>query len=214
MVSWESIGFRSFRKGGTEKVKAFTKAVNFVITALLVLVIAGSIGLSVAGRRSPDGIPTVAGHKVLNVLSGSMAPAINVGDVIIVEPLAPDRELKEGDVVTFRAGGAKDMLITHRIVGTVMANDEPAAYVTKGDANDAQDLAPITRDQVVGVYVGRIPYFGYVANFVRTPIGVVLLLVIPGLLIIIGEVRNIYQILLEEEQKKAQARAEAQQEGR
>lgn len=194
--------------------KLALKALNYLVTSVLVLIIGASLFLSLSGRRSPDRIPTVAGKKVLNVLSGSMEPAISAGDVIIIRPLAPKEELKEGDVVTYKAtntkGATQQMLITHRVIGILSVNDKPTAYMTKGDANDSKDLHPISRDQVVGVYVGRIPYFGYLAGFLRTPLGVILLLVIPGLLVIAGEVRKIYVILSEEEQKKA--KAEAQQE--
>ena len=91
--------------------------------------------------QGADRIPAVFDYKVLSVLSGSMEPAIRTGDVIIVEPLRPEHEIREGDVITFRAADAPDMLITHRVIGIVSVNGEPAAYVTKGDANEAPDLS-------------------------------------------------------------------------
>lgn len=193
--------------------KILLKVLNYTVTLILVLIIGTSLFLTLSARRSPDRIPTMAGRKILNVLSGSMEPGISPGDVIIVRPPGPAEELKEGDVVTFKAqekGASRQVLITHRIVGIVYVNEKPTAYVTKGDANDSKDLHPIGRDQVVGVYAGRIPYFGYVANFIKTPLGIILLLVIPGLLAIAGEVHKIYKILSEEEQRKAAA--ELQQE--
>ncbi|MFZ5827749.1 MAG: signal peptidase I [Bacillota bacterium] len=194
--------------------KILLKVLNYTVTLILVLIIGTSLFLTLSARRSPDRIPTLAGRKILNVLSGSMEPGISAGDVIIIRPLGPAEELKEGDVVTFKAnekGASRQVLITHRIIGIVYVNEKPSAYVTKGDANDSKDLYPVSRDQVVGVYAGRIPYFGFVANFLKTPLGIILLLVIPGLLAIAGEVRKIYQILTEEEQRKAAA-AEVQQE--
>jgi len=186
------------------------KILNYAFTTLLVLIIAASAFLALSTRASKDRVPTLAGRKVLTVLSGSMEPAIHTGDVIVVRPLAQGELPKEGDVITFRAGPENqmkdDMLITHRVMGIVLINDKPSAWVTKGDANDSQDLTPVSLPQIVGTYSWRVPYFGYVVNFLRTPLGVVLLLVIPGVVLIAGEIRKIYQILMEAEAAKAKAK--------
>lgn len=182
--------------------KILLRILSGAVTAVLFVAVAGSVLLVLAGRRASDGIPTVLDYKVLSVLSGSMEPAISTGDVIIVEPLKPEQEIREGDVITFRAPDAPDMLITHRVIGIVSVNGEPAAYVTKGDANDAPDLTPVQRFQIVGIQRWRIRYYGYLTQFMQTKTGVISLVIVPGVLLMALEVRKIIQIVAEEEKAK------------
>lgn len=179
--------------------KTLAKVLNWVATGVLVLLILAVVLLSFSARRSQDRIPTLAGNKILTVLSGSMEPAIHTGDVVIVRPLSPEEEIREGDVITFRTKEKADMLITHRVRGIVSVNGVPKAYVTKGDANDSEDLSTVARTQVVGKYAWRIPYFGYLVSFLRKPLGIILCVVLPGLILIAGEFRTIWQILNESE---------------
>lgn len=187
--------------------KTIGTVLNVVITVVLVVIILGASVLAITARRSPDKIPTVMGRKVLTVLSGSMEPRIHTGDVIIVNPLRATDEIKEGDVVTFRVKDKPDMLITHRIVGTILVNGKPLAFTTKGDANDSPDLSPIGRDQVLGKYQSRVLYAGYLTQFMHKPIGIVVLLILPGVILIGSEVRKIYLTLAEAEAQKAKAQA-------
>ncbi len=78
------------------------------------------------------------GYSVFNVATGSMAPTINQNDIIVVKRYD---NYEVGDIVTFKSDNE---YITHRIV-TVNENN----YVTKGDANNAKDVA-ITKDKVIG----------------------------------------------------------------
>jgi signal peptidase len=179
--------------------KRLLKVLNVVLTVALVGVVLSTIFLAISARRSSDSIPTVSGNKVLTVLSGSMEPKIHTGDVIIVKPLLASDEVREGDIITFRTQEKADMLITHRVVGVVSVNGKAAAYVTKGDSNDSQDLSTVGRDQLVGRYSWRVPYFGYVASFLRKPVGIVLVIILPGLFVIGTEVRKMWLLLAEAE---------------
>jgi len=183
-------------------VKILWRILSGTVTAVLSVVLVATVVLAITGRRAPDRIPAILDYKILSVLSGSMEPAIKTGDVIIVEPLKPDQEIVEGDVITFRAADVPDMLITHRVVGIVSVNGEPAAYVTKGDNNDTVDLSPVTRAQIVGIQRWRVPYYGYLSEFMRTPTGIISLVIVPGVLLIAMEIRKIVLMVLEEEKAK------------
>ncbi len=182
--------------------KLVLKLLNVIVTLVLVLVIIVAVGLTVSARFSGDRVPTVYGYKILNVLSGSMEPVIQTGDAIVIRPLSEGEKIGEGDIITFHTGENEDILITHRVVGVVSINGEPAAYVTKGDANDSEDLFTVARDQIVGIYEWRLPYFGYISNFVHKPVGIIMCIIIPALLIIGSELIKIYKVLEEEERAK------------
>lgn len=188
--------------------KRLMKIMNGVISALLVLLILGVGFVALTAKRSPDGIPTFRDYKALSVISGSMEPSIHTGDVIIIRPVARIEEIADGEIITFRAKEKQDMLITHRVIGVVKVNGVPKALFTKGDANESEDLSTVSFDQVVGRYEYRVPYFGYVSSFIRKPIGVLLVVILPGLALIAMEFRKIWQALSEAEAAKALGQAE------
>lgn len=91
-------------------------------------------------------VPTVVlGWQPVTIISGSMAPTVQPGHVVVVEPFA-DQTLEQGDVVTYRDVDV-DRLVTHRIA----AIDEDGTITTKGDANAVDDPVPLTEDRIVGV---------------------------------------------------------------
>ena len=121
------------------------------------------------------------------VFTGSMEPAIPVGSIVVIKPVDPE-SLKEGDIICFKL--SEPTSITHRIV-----NITNEGFITKGDANEDPDQWIVKRENVIGKAIFTIPYIGYLGYFVRTPIGFILLIVIPASLIIITEIRNIIKEL-------------------
>lgn len=107
-------------------------------------------------------VPRIIGAVPLTVLTGSMVPKFNPGDLIITMPVDGD-EVKTGDIITFQPESANPLLITHRVVSTGFTVSGEKVIVTKGDANDANDPS-IIPDQVMGKYIYHIPYLGWVAN--------------------------------------------------
>lgn len=177
-----------------------------LVTGGLILVIIAAAVLGFSARQSRDRIPTILGHKILTVISGSMEPAIHTGDVIIVEPTGDTVDYQVGDVLTFRSKENPNLLITHRVVGIFTINDQ-RLYMTKGDANDTEDLSPVAPSQVLGRYRWRVPYFAYLSNFIRQPLGIVLFVIVPGLVLIGLEFRKIWRALAEAEAPRAPAGA-------
>jgi len=117
------------------------------------------------------------------VYTGSMEPAIPVGSVVVIK-LANPENLKIGDIICFQL--SQPTSITHRII-----NITSQGFITKGDANEDPDQWTVKKENVIGKAIFTIPYIGYIGYFVRTPIGFILLIVIPATLIIIIEIRNI-----------------------
>jgi signal peptidase len=117
------------------------------------------------------------------VYTGSMEPAIPVGSVVVIKPVDPNT-LQINDIICFRL--SEPPSITHRI-----ANITSEGFLTKGDANEDPDQWTVKKESVIGKVIFTIPFVGYIGYFVRTPIGFVLLILIPASLIIIIEIRSI-----------------------
>ena len=149
-------------------------AVAIVMVASVVLVVA------IATRFSKDQQYTAFGHPILVVISGSMSPAIDTGDLIFdngVSGAAANR-LHKGQIITFADAPGSKTIITHRIVKVVRQNGN-VFYRTKGDANNAPDATLRPASTVIGTYAGRIPRGGYFLANLHKPIVLLLFLLAP-----------------------------------
>lgn len=131
-------------------------------------------------------VPEVVGadHSFV-VLSGSMRPTLQPGDVVVERSASPD-DIRRGDVVTFyRPGttGADRERITHRVVA-IERTDHGVAYRTKGDHNDHRDPWLVDQSHVVGVVWFHIPVAGRALLLVRDSGLQPLLLVGAGVLLL------------------------------
>ena len=108
-------------------------------------------------------LPMPFGYGAAVVLSGSMEPEFSKGDLIIVKE-TEDFDLN--DIVVFDSGTS---LVVHRVVG--IGKDE---VVTKGDANNVED-EPISRTAVKGKVLFWIPHLGTFVEFMKTPIGIIII---------------------------------------
>jgi signal peptidase len=135
------------------------------------------------------------GWHVDVVFSGSMKPALNVGSMVITRPVAA-QDINVGDIITFYSPLSEE-LTSHRVIG--VENGLSLGFRTKGDANEEPDDLIVPAADVVGIICLQLPYFGYASHFVKTRLGLLLTLCLPGLIIIILEVINIRRILKEKE---------------
>ena len=135
-------------------------------------------------------IPFFFGVKSLTVLSGSMEPTIEVGDIVVVRQI-PAAEARVGDVVTFRDPGDRDRLITHR-VRRISVADGAVSFETKGDANTSVEEWDIAKDGTIGLVMYRVPKLGYVLFYVHGALGRLLLVVVPALLLGAYEIWRIW----------------------
>lgn len=98
----------------------------------------------------------LSGWDPVVVTSGSMRPAIDPGDVVLIEALDPDDLALEGQVITFVDPFDESRTITHRVLGV----DDRGHYITRGDANLDTDSLAVAPDQVIGVGRLLVPIVG------------------------------------------------------
>lgn len=112
-----------------------------------------------------SGVLAWRGYHLYIVGTGSMAPAIVAGDVVLDGP--PTGSYHPGQIITFRHSALTTDLVTHRVAGL-----RSGTIQTKGDANRTADAWDIRPDQVQGVVVWRLPRLGYLFVFLRKPAGI------------------------------------------
>ena len=128
---------------------------------------------------------------------------LHVGDLLILQGVDPkdlNTNYPNSDIIVFHSA-ATDELIVHRIAASDEINGT-LYFHTKGDGNslikwpnpippEYYDTLPIeppvgvSQDQVVGRVIFRIPWVGNIVLFMRTPSGLILVVVLVALLIII-----------------------------
>ena len=154
------------------RIKLIGRIVSIALTVVLAVLLACNLYLIAARAITGDPQPTVFGYSSAVVVSGSMSGAIEVNDMVIChreESYAP------GDVITFKSGSS---VVTHRIV-----KETQDGFVTKGDANNTTDLEPVLPEQVIGRVVLVVPKVGQLIAALRTPLGMICLVLIGYILI-------------------------------
>ena len=136
------------------------------------------------------------------VLSGSMEPVYHVGSLIYVKDV-DYRELEVGDAITFMLN--EDTVATHRIMEVLVDEEDPETirYITKGDANDAQDGSPVHYKNVIGKPVFTIPYLGYISNYIQNPPGLYVAIAAGAILIMLVFLPDLFENDEKEETEKS-----------
>lgn len=166
-----------------------TKWLNMVGNVLFIFLLITMLLLNIFLLQSSfsGGVPKISGYQLYIVLSGSMSPTFNTGSMVVVQA-QPASEVLVGDVITYRQPGS-EKLTTHRVVE--ISKEEGLSFITRGDANDTVDVEAVPAKNVVGKVVFALPYVGYVISFAKTTMGLIFLFIVPGLLILVLEVRNL-----------------------
>lgn len=137
--------------------------------------------------------PNLLGMKSFAVLSGSMEPKIPVGSIVFVDEVE-SATLQTGDVITYNLSGST--MVTHRVVEVDVENQ---SIITKGDANEVEDGAPVSFSQVVGKMKMHVPYLGYISIYIRTPLGIAAAC---GVLIVVVLLTFLPEVFKKEEETK------------
>lgn len=169
-----------------EKTTARHKSLTVLGTVLCIILIPILIincTLIIKSYTNKDEVPSIGGVLPLIVLTDSMYPEIHGGDLIICK--AGDAEaVEEGDIIAFfDPAGNGTSIVTHR-VADVTEKDGEIAFITKGDANNTEDMLPVTEDDLVGVYMKRIPGAGNIAMFMQSTTGLIVCVLLPIILLV------------------------------
>ena len=169
-----------------EKVTPLHKLLTVIGTILCVILVPVLIinCILIVKSFTSEEIPNVAGTLPLIVLTDSMYPVIESGDLIICHTAEPE-EIAVGDVIAFfDPAGNGSSIVTHRVIEVTEQNGAPA-WRTKGDNNNTEDRLAVPADKLVAVYEGsRLAGFGNVALFMQTTPGLILCVVCPILLLV------------------------------
>ena len=123
----------------------------------------------------PNEVPNFFGWKPFIVLSNSMEPFLQSGDLVVTKRIDANH-LKANDIISFKT--SDDIIVTHRIID-ITTDREEKHFITKGDNNNTNDSGYVLSEQIEGIYQLRIPKLGHFAIFIQTPLGIIICSSIP-----------------------------------
>ena len=178
--------------------KALKRAAGIFISIVLwaVILLAALFAFTTLATKDSSHVANLAGFTPLSVVSDSMAPTFQAGDLILIRSCDP-ASLKEGDIVTFHTIINNEFALnTHRIAEI---DDQGGArsYVTKGDNNEIADVHMITDGDIVGKFVTRLPKFGRVVEFLSSSTGFLLVIVLPLLIFFVYQVYHLVTVSID-----------------
>lgn len=165
-------------RAAAERVPPLRRAFRAAVAVAMWIV----LGLAAAGLAAVTAGPRLGLFQVETVLSGSMEPVFEPGDLLVVVP-EPLTAVRAGQVLSFHAPTPGHRVETHRVVRVLNPGPHPV-IVTKGDANSAPDpwharLHGTTAWRMVAV----VPHAGAAIRALRRPwVHVVAVLLVPFLL--------------------------------
>src|SRR4051794_2089081 len=136
----------------------------------------GVMGLAVLAFLCLAVGPHLLGYRTMTMLTPSMSPAIEPGDVTVVTPIAMS-EITEGMVIAYHKPIEDRSLVTHRVVSVETDADGAVQVQTKGDANTAIDpwIATLQGETAYELRA-VVPELGHVIQALRAPVVAQLLL--------------------------------------
>ena len=156
--------------------RSISKGVIKDIVIVVVAVVVIWIGLQAAfGTQNPFYV----------VASGSMIPALEVYDIIVIQGHEPFEAVQVGDIIVFDRPSDHNRVIVHRVESIL--SEDPLTVRTQGDANPSFIRGtdyPITEEEYIGKVAYVIPQVGYITQVLKPPMNYIIIAIVIGIMII------------------------------
>ena len=222
------------------RIKKVWKTFLNVMTYIFLILCIFTVFITISARRATDGAAEIFGYQMRIVVSDSMAKcehtdvsdfdikSIPVKSMVFVKTMPKDkdkhddwyRDLEVGDVLTFRYVYTTQETITHRVIS--INEKETGGFIIelKGDNTGSEDGAlvqtidtsvPNNMNYVLGKVTGQSYLIGLIISFLMTPLGMVLVIMVPCFIIILLEILKIVGMINDDKKKKEREAADKTQ---
>lgn len=183
---------KSKRKKGSKTIRVLRiikNVVCWVLVAVLVFIVISFLLARVSG-----GTPSVFGYTLHRVETGSMEPALMVGDVTLNKDVNDPSEIKVGDIIAFQGDERfSNHTVTHRVIAApYQKTDGTWMLVTKGDANEVED-GEIRFSSVQSKMLQKVGFLKTLYDFFFSPWGLIIFIALL-ILIFFDEVMNLIRL--------------------
>ena len=225
--------------GKTQVAKKVGKIAVNILIYIFIAVSLFSVTLTIFSKKDADGAATIFGIQMRSVLSASMEKCdqtdvskykikdIPTGSLVFIETVPEDPEeaeqwyadLEIGDVLTFKYVYVKQETITHRVTG-IRANPG-GGYTIRLDGDNKNSNAetltqtidtsePNSPNYIIGKVKGQSYLLGQLIRALKSPTGLVFIVIVPALIIVMLEIIKIAKILGADKQNKDKEELERQ----
>lgn len=220
--------------------KRFIRIVANIIMYIFLAVCVFGVAVTLLSDKSDDGAAELFGYQMRVVVSDSMAEcdgtdvsefeikSIPLHSMVFIQtvPSEPSEaeewysSVKVGDVLTFRYVYAKQVTITHRVVSVT---EKDGGYIIElaGDnkSSESEQLyqtidtsIPNNTNYVIGKVVGQSYPLGFAASLLKSPVGIIFIVIVPCFIIILLEVIKIIGVFGEDRKKRERETSAAKDE--
>lgn len=184
--------------------RIFKTIIDIVLTVFVIAFV-----LVVCLQRFSNNEISLFSYRLFTVVSGSMEPEYDIGDVLVAKETLPSK-IKVGDDVSYlgNSGTFNGKVVTHRVIKIEQDIEGKYVFHTKGLANLVEDPV-VHENQLYGVVVGEIGLLSFVYKIVSNKNGMFLFIIIPLLYIIASEMIG---FMLEKEEKRRRKLKESKNE--
>ena len=152
------------------------RIVSICVYIILIPILIYNINLIIKAIIKPNETPSFLGIKTYVIISGSMEPNINIGDIVIAKSIKNKEEsIKVGDIISYRKG---QNVITHRITNIEKDENGILRIATKGDNNNTEDSERILINNIEGKVITIIPKIGYITLILKDKVLIILIFII------------------------------------
>ena len=186
------------------------KTLNTIVNIVLIvaLVIAAICTYVSFVSASGNGVPSVLGLEFFSIQTDSMAPFLEAGDLAVGRVIKDKSDLRPGDIITYwTVINGERVLNTHRIEA-VYDGGGYLIFGTKGDNNPSADPLTVHESEVVGKHVAKVPAVGKALDYLQTPTGFLIVIVVPVFLFFIYHLVQFFRVLFEYQNVKNRLRYE------
>lgn len=167
--------------------KSTKQKILFIIGTILCIILLPiliiNLTLIVKSYTNADEVPSVGGYFPMIVLTDSMDPEIQSGDLIFCHTVEAEA-VQVGDIISFYDPmGNGSTVVTHRVM-EIKDEGTGRSFITKGDNNNTEDQMPVQAEDVIGLYKSRIAGAGNIAMFMQTTPGLIVCVILPIILLI------------------------------
>lgn len=191
------------------------KVLNTIINVVLVIaiIVAGVATYVSFVSSSGQGAPNIFGLRLLSIQTNSMADTLMPGDLVVSTGVKDPADLRPGDIITYwTVINGERVLNTHRIINIYDGGDY-LIFETQGDNNTTVDPLTVHESEIIGKYSFHISGVGKVFDYLQTPTGFLIVVVVPVFIFFIYHLVQFFRVLFEYQNVKNRIKYE-QERGR
>ena len=162
-----------------KELKIIGNIIYYILLALVILILAVVILQRVSKNNA-----SIGGIRIFNIVTESMFPEYQIGDVLISKKIEPSK-IKVGDDLVYLGTeqGFAGRVVTHRVVD-IEESDGKYRFHTKGLANEVEDPV-VQENQIYGIVIYKTYILSFITKIINNIYGFYFLIFIPLTILII-----------------------------